>query len=168
MIIPVKRHGDKMEFYFAIFIRDLTREKFQDLINTLVKFGGRITQAEKDIIIGNTKDVRMIACLKKIKELYPESRFGFSQYLGLAKGLAKIANFGEILISEEIEKKTIDHYALTSLGMLTIEGMSSQILVCRVEQPIGSEQFPQSVSTTTQVPRSHELDSLKNLTRVSN
>ncbi len=157
-----------MDFYFAIFIRDLGRDKFQGIVDNLMKFGARLIQAEKDIIIAITKDIRMIACLQKIKELYPESRFGFSQYLGLAKGLSKIANFGEILISEEIEKKTIDRYTLTSLGMLTIEGMSSQILVCRVEQPIGSVEFPPSVSSNMQVSRNQELEALKNLIRVSN
>ncbi len=156
------------DYYFAIFVRDLTREKFQDLINALTRFGGRIIQTEKDSLIGSTKDIRMIACLQKMKELHAESRFGLSQYQGLAKGLAKIANFGELLISEEIEKQTIDHYALTSLGMLTIEGMASQILVCRVEQPVGAVQFPPSVSIAARVSRENELDALKNLIRVSN
>jgi tetratricopeptide (TPR) repeat protein/ABC-type lipoprotein export system ATPase subunit len=97
-----------------------------------------------------------------------EGRFGFSQYVGLAKGLAKIAKFQEILLSEEIEKQVIEKFTLSSLGMLSIEGMSSQILVCRVDNVVGELVFPKQKKEEPILSRKKEIESLKNLLTVAN
>lgn len=157
-----------MEYFLSIFIRGLTKEKFQDIIYNIEKFSGSIVQAEKDMILARSRDVNIISCLLKMKENYPEGRFGFSQYLGLAKGLAKIAKFEEILFSEEIEKQVIEKFALTSLGMLSIEGMSSQILVCRLDNVVGELVFPEQKKQELILSRKNEIESLKNLLTVTN
>lgn len=157
-----------MEYFLSIFIRDLTKEKFQDIIYNIERFSGNIIQAEKDMIIARSRDVSIISCLLKMKENYPEGRFGFSQYVGLAKGLAKIAKFQEILLSEEIEKQVIEKFTLSSLGMLSIEGMSSQILVCRLDNAIGDLVFPEQKKEEPILSRKKEIESLKNLLTVAN
>lgn len=157
-----------MEYFLSIFIRDLTKEKFQDIIYNIERFSGNIIQAEKDMIIARSRDVNIISCLLKMKENYPEGRFGFSQYVGLAKGLAKIAKFQEILLSEEIEKQVIEKFSLSSLGMLSIEGMSSQILVCRLDNAIGDLVFPEQKKEEPILSRKKEIESLKNLLTVAN
>jgi tetratricopeptide (TPR) repeat protein len=158
-----------MDYFFSILIRNLTRKKFFEVTDTIEKFGSHIDQAEKDIIIGRTKDITMLSCFFKMKEIYPEVRFGFSQYKGLALGLAKIAKFGEILISEDIEQKVIEQFEITSLGMLSIEGMSSQILVCRVDSTRGEATFPDIRETQVQtIPRTGELELLQNFLKISN
>lgn len=157
-----------MEYFLSIFIRDLTKDKFQDIIYNIERFSGNIIQAEKDMIIARSRDVNIISCLLKMKENYPEGRFGFSQYVGLAKGLAKIAKFQEILLSEEIEKQVIEKFTLSSLGMLSIEGMSSQILVCRVDNVVGELVFPEQKKEEPILSRKKEIESLKNLLTVAN
>lgn len=157
-----------MEYFLSIFIRDLTKDKFQDIIYNIERFSGNIIQAEKDMIIARSRDVNIISCLLKMKENYPEGRFGFSQYVGLAKGLAKIAKFQEILLSEEIEKQVIEKFTLSSLGMLSIEGMSSQILVCRVDNVVGELVFPKQKKEEPILSRKKEIASLKNLLTVAN
>ncbi len=157
-----------MEYFLSIFIRDLTKDKFQDIIHNIEKFSGNIIQAEKDMILARSRDVNIISCLIKMKENYPEGRFGFSQYVGLAKGLAKIAKFQEILLSEEIEKQVIERFTLSSLGMLSIEGMSSQILVCRVDNVVGEIVFPEQKKEEPILSRKREIESLKNLLTVAN
>ena len=157
-----------MEYFLSIFIRDLTKDKFQDIIYNIERFSGNIIQAEKDMIIARSRDVNIVSCLLKMKENYPEGRFGFSQYVGLAKGLAKIAKFQEILLSEEIEKQVIEKFTLSSLGMLSIEGMSSQILVCRVDNVVGELVFPEQKKEEPVLSRKKEIESLKNLLTVAN
>jgi len=157
-----------MEYFLSIFIRGLTKEKFQDIIYNIERFSGSIVQAEKDMIVARSRDVNIISCLLKMKENYPEGRFGFSQYIGLAKGLAKIAKFEEILFSEEIEKQVIEKFALTSLGMLSIEGMSSQILVCRLDNVVGELVFPEQKKQELILSRKKEIELLKNLLTVTN
>jgi len=157
-----------MEYFLSIFIRDLNQERFQDIIFNIEKFSGNIIQTEKNMIVARSRDVNIISCLLKLRESYPEGRFGFSQYLGLAKGLAKIAKFQEILISEEIEKQVIEKFSLSSLGMLSIEGMSSQILVCRIDKAAGELVFPAQEKEESMLSRKSEIDSLKNLLTVAN
>jgi len=157
-----------MEYFLSIFIRGLTKEKFQDIIYNIERFSGSIVQAEKDMIVARSRDVNIISCLLKMKENYPEGRFGFSQYIGLAKGLAKIAKFEEISFSEEIEKQVIEKFALTSLGMLSIEGMSSQILVCRLDNVVGKLVFPEQKKQELILSRKKEIELLKNLLTVTN
>ncbi len=157
-----------MEYFLSIFVRNLTQEKFYEIVKTIEKFSGHILRTEKDLIIGRSEDINIVSCLIKMKESYPEARFGFSQYIGLAKGLSKIAKFGEVLISEEIEQQVIEKFDITSLGMLSIEGMSSQILVCRIENPTGDLQFPEHKVEELTIHRKQEIESLKNLLRVSN
>ena len=157
-----------MEYFVAVFVRNLPCEQFYRLAETLERFSGQIIQAEKDLIIARSNDLNIISCIQKLKETYTEARFGFSQYIGLSRGLAKIAQFGELLISEEIEKSIMEHYEITSLGMLTIEGMSSQLLVCRVEKPVSDMVFPKVSSKSLMIERKRELESLENLLRVTN
>ncbi|HEC78116.1 MAG TPA: tetratricopeptide repeat protein [candidate division WOR-3 bacterium] len=157
-----------MDYYLSIFIRNLKKEDFFKLTDTFERFSAQIIQAEKDLILGKSGDINILSCLLKIKENFSEARMGFSRYPGLAKGLSKIAQFGEILISEEIEQQIIDSYEITSLGMLSIEGMSSQILVCKVENPTGEMKFPEQKKDGFMVSRKNEIEALKNLLRVSN
>jgi tetratricopeptide (TPR) repeat protein len=156
-----------MDYFISILIRELTRDKFIDLVRQLEGFGTVIDQTEKDTIIGRSRDINIIACFLKLKGQYPEARFGISQYIGLAKGLARIAKFGEILISEEIEQKVIESYQITSLGMLTIEGMKSQILVCRIDDPSRDLKYPERAPAEEMIPRKSEVDALKNLLTVT-
>lgn len=157
-----------MDYYLSVFVRNLSKGKFYEITETLEKFSGQIVQAEKDLIVGQSKDLNIISCFLQMKENYPEARFALSQYIGLAKGLSKIAKFGEVLISEEIEKQIIDKYTITSLGMLSIEGMSSQILVCRVESALDKVEFPEQKTEELIINRKNEIESLENLLRVSN
>ncbi len=157
-----------MEYYISIFIHNLTKENFNTITETIEQFSGYSIQVEKDLIVGQSKNINILSCLLKMKESHPEARFAFSQYIGLAKGLAKLAKSGEILISEEIEHQVIEKFDITSLGMLSIEGMSSQILVCRIEKPLGEIKFPEPKSKELIIYRKNDIESLKNLLRVSN
>ncbi len=157
-----------MSYYLSIAIRSAAKEKFFEIVDTIEKFSGKIEQTEKDLIIGSSDDVNIISCLIQMKENYPEAHSGFSQYLGIAKGLAKIAEAGEILVSEEIEKKIIEDFEITSLGMLSIAGMSSQILVCRVETPVKKLSFPETKTLKPLIPRKDDFEALKNMLRVTN
>lgn len=156
-----------MDYFITILIRELTREKFFDLIRQMEGFGTIIDQTEKDLVVGRHRDVNIIACLLKLRESYPEARFGFSQYVGLAKGLARIAKFGEILLSEEVEQKALEDYQITSLGMLSIEGMKSQILVCRVDASIRELKYPTRSAAEQAIPRTQEIEALKGLLSVT-
>lgn len=157
-----------MDYYLNIFVRNLTKDKFYDITTTIERFSGHIVQTEKDSITGRTDNINILSCFLKMKETYPEARFGFSQYTGLAKGLSKIAKFGEILISEEIEQQAIEDFDITSFGMLSIEGMSSQILVCRVDNALGEIKFPEQKTKKHIIYRKNEIKSITNLLRVSN
>ncbi|OPX18548.1 hypothetical protein BXT86_00615 [candidate division WOR-3 bacterium 4484_100] len=157
-----------MNYFFSIFLRDLNREKFYEIIETLEQFSGSIVEVEKSLILGQSDTVEIVASLLKMREFYPEMRFGFSQYPGLAKGLSRIAKFGEVLISEEVEQKLLDDFEITSLGMLTIEGMSSQILVCRIDQPRGDLKFPKQIRKENRISRAGQIDAMENLLSVSN
>ncbi len=154
--------------YLSVFVRSLPPDHFHDITDTLERFSCVISQAEKDLIVADCENVGIVACLLKMKEQYPEARFGFSQYIGLSKGLSKIAQFGEILVSEEIQQQVIDTYEITSLGMLSIEGMTSQILVYRIEQPAGELRFPDQKRKELTIHRKSEIESLNNLLRVAN
>jgi len=156
-----------MDYYFSIFIRNLKKDKFYDITENIEKFSGQLRSGEKDIILGRTDDINFISWLLQMRKSYPEAHFGFSQYLGLAKGLSKIAKPGEILISEEIEKKVIESCDITSLGMLSIEGMSSQILVCRIEKSVAKMKFPQPKPKLLQISRKGEVESLINFLKVA-
>jgi tetratricopeptide (TPR) repeat protein len=157
-----------MDYYFSIFIRELNKSNFKGIAETVEKFCGHLDQTERDLVVGRTTDVNILGCLFKMKENYPKARFGFSQYSGLAKGLSKIAQFGEILVSEEVEKKIIENYEITSLGMLSIEGMASQILVYRAEKPIKELLFPTPKPEAMNISRQSQIESLQNLMSVSN
>ncbi|MEO0184720.1 MAG: hypothetical protein ABIL20_02855 [candidate division WOR-3 bacterium] len=156
-----------MSYYIGIMIRDLKVKQFQNLIENLKRFGSNIEQAERHLIIFSNDDINIINCLYRLKELYPEIRFGLSQYIGIAKGLARIAQVGEILISAEIEPAVIEHFDITSLGMLTIEGMKTEILVCRIDGPKGKVNFPESKKPSEIIPRTIMLDAFKNLLNVT-
>ena len=97
------------------------------------RYWGRLDGGDKNLILGHSKTTDVIHCLLELKRKYPEARFGFSQHAALAQGLSKFAEQGEILISEEIEKMLIEHFEVTCLGMLSIQGMANEILVCRLE-----------------------------------
>ncbi|KPK72712.1 hypothetical protein AMJ87_03885 [candidate division WOR_3 bacterium SM23_60] len=154
--------------FLSIFVRSLAPEHFFDITDTLERFSCHTSHTEKDLITVECDSVDIIACLQDMKKTYSETRFGFSQYPGLATGLAKIAQFGEILVSEDIQKKILDTYDITSLGMLSIEGMSSQILVYRVDAPRGELRYPEQKKTAFVIQRGNEIESLNNLLRVAN
>ncbi|MEO0189717.1 MAG: tetratricopeptide repeat protein, partial [candidate division WOR-3 bacterium] len=126
-----------------------------------------IEQAEKHLLVFTNDDINIINCLFKLKESYPEIRYGISQYIGIAKGLARIARFGEILTSADTEPAIIENFDITSLGMLTIEGMKTEILVCRIDSPKGRERFPELKRQTRIIPRPLMIDAFKNLLNVT-
>lgn len=156
-----------MNYYIGILIRELKDEPFYNLIENLRRFNSRIEQVEKYLIICSNDDVNVINCLIKLKETYPEIRYGLSQYIGIARGLARIAQVGEILISADLESTVIDNFYITSLGMLTIEGMKTEILVCRVDGPKGEAKFPEFKRTSAIIPRATMIDSLKSFLKVT-
>ncbi|MEO0216320.1 MAG: tetratricopeptide repeat protein [candidate division WOR-3 bacterium] len=156
-----------MEYYISAIIRDLNESKFNSLIHTFNNFGGRIEQVEKNLIIASHNDIFFINCLFKLKENFQEIRFGISQYLGLTRGLAKIAQFGEILISQDIEQAVIENYQITSLGMLAVEGMKTQILVYRIDAPSSKITFPSPKLERTVITRAMTMDALRSLLSVA-
>lgn len=156
-----------MSYYIGVLIRDLKNERFHNLIENLNKFNSKIEQVEKHLIICSNDDINAINCLFKLKDTYPEIRYGLSQYIGIARGLARIAQVGEILISADLESVVIDNFYITSLGMLTIEGMKSEILVCRVDGPKGEVKFPELKKTSSIIVRTIMLDSLKSFLNVT-
>ncbi len=157
-----------MNYYISVFIRDLKIKQFLNLIETFKRFGCSVEQVEKNDIIFTADDVSFVGCLFKLKEIYNEIRFGISQYIGLARGISKIAQFGEILMSEEIEPILIENFSLTSLGMLSIEGMKSQILVYRVDAPsTGKYEVPAMKKKVRLIPRTIMIDALQSLLSVS-
>ncbi len=121
------------KFHFSINIEKLTPLQFADIAYRIERYWGHLEAGEKNLLIGHSNKTDVIHCLLELKEKYPEARFGFSQHAALAQGLSKFAEQGEILISEEIEKMVIEYFNVTCLGMLSIEGMANEILVCRLE-----------------------------------
>jgi len=156
-----------MPYYIGILIRDLKKRPFHNLIDNLKRFNSKIEHAEKHLIICANDDINIINCLFKLKEIYPEIRFGLSQYIGIAKGLSRIAQVGEILISADIEPTVIENFDITSLGMLTIEGMKTEILVCRVDGPKGKGKFPELKKCSSIIPRTIMLDAFKNFLNIT-
>jgi tetratricopeptide (TPR) repeat protein len=154
-------------FYIGVLIRDLKKKQFYKLLENLRSFGCKIEQAEKNLLICSSDDVCIINCIFKLRDLYPECRSGISQYIGIAKGLARIAQNGEILISADIEPAIIEDFDITSLGMLTIEGMKTEILVCRVDNPKGEAKFPTRKEYAKLIPRKLMEDAFKNLLNVT-
>ncbi|MEO0183277.1 MAG: AAA family ATPase [candidate division WOR-3 bacterium] len=154
-------------YYIGILIRDLKKKPFCKLIENLKKFGSKLEHAEKHLVVIANEDINIINCLFKLRELFPEIRFGVSQYLGIAKGLARIANIGEVLISSDIEPAVIEDFDITSLGMLTIEGMKSEILVCRIDGLKGVEKFPSVHSMCQMIPRTLMQEALHRLLSVT-
>lgn len=157
-----------MELYLSILLRELKPDQFYELLSLLERYGVNVETVEKDCVTGKLADVRFVYYLLKLRESYAEIRFGLSQYAGIARGLARIAKFGEILISEETEKELIERFQLSSLGMLSIEGMKSQILVCRVDGVMGREHLPDLKSTAQSlIPRTRQIESLQQLLTVT-
>lgn len=156
-----------MENFFSILLRDLTPDQFYDLLRQLETFGAAIDHTEKDMIVTRSSELQIIACLFKLRETYHEMRVGISNYIGLAKGLARIAKFGEILVSEEVERCAIEIFQITSLGMLSIEGMKSQILVNRIDAPFKELAFPKPRPRVPILSRAGDIDALKQLLTVT-
>jgi tetratricopeptide (TPR) repeat protein len=149
------------KFYFSINIEKLTLEQFSDIAYRVERYWGRIEAGEKDLIIGYSNTTDVIHCLLELKGKYPQAHFGFSQHAALAKGLSKIAEQGEILISEEIEKMVIEYFDVTCLGMLSIQGMTNEILVCRVERS-NKENIPLDLKTPSpHISRKGQVESLQ-------
>ncbi len=156
-----------MLFYIGILVRDLKKKQFYCLVENLKRFDCKIEQAEKHLIIFSNEEIAIINCLFKLKETYPEIRFGLSQYVGIAKGLSRIAQVGELLISADLESAVIENFDITSLGMLTIEGMKTELLVFRVDNPKAKETFPQLKRDLNIIPRAMMLEAFKNLFNVT-
>jgi len=156
-----------MNFYISILIRELKKDKFYELVSLLDGFSAVVEQIEKDMITCRADDLNTLHCLLKLKDTYPEIRIGISQYIGLSKGLTKVAKFGEILTTEEIEQKIIENFQIASLGMLSIEGMKTQILVCRVDDGTGEMKFPKKKEKINFIHRKLEIESLKNFLKVT-
>ncbi len=154
-------------YYIGILIRDLKKKQFQNLIENLKRFNSKIEQAEKHLMVFANDDINIINCLVKLKEAYPEIRTGISQYIGIAKGLARIAQMGEILTSADTEPAILESFDITSLGMLTIEGMKTEILVCRIDSPKGKEKFPELKIRSKIIPRPLMIDAFKNFLNVT-
>ena len=157
-----------MDFYLSINIPKLTKEQFSDIADLVESFRGRIESGEKDLVIGRSKDITMLHCLLQLKDQYDEAHFGFSQHAVLAKGLSKIAEQGEILVSEEIEKMAIDNFRVTCLGMLSIQGMANELLVCRLEGSADEEPpLPPLKPRSPHISRKGQVESLEHHLSVS-
>jgi tetratricopeptide (TPR) repeat protein len=157
-----------MDFYFSINIPRLTKEQFSGIADVIERFWGRIESGEKDLVIGRSKDITMLNCLLQLKDQYPEAHFGYSQHAVLAKGLSKIAEQGEILVSEEIEKMAVDDFYVTCLGMLSIQGMANELLVCRLERPTREElELPPFKPRSPHISRKGQVESLEHHLSVS-
>ncbi len=150
-----------MNFHFGINIPRLTRDQFFHIADTIERSWGRIDIGEKDLLIGSSKESNILCCLLQLKQEYSEARFGFSQHVALAKGLSKIAEKGEILISEEIEKIVIDDFNVTCLGMLSIQGLANEILVCRLEKPTKDVKPPRQRPAVPHISRRSQIESFE-------
>ncbi|UCF71150.1 MAG: tetratricopeptide repeat protein [candidate division WOR-3 bacterium] len=150
-----------MHFHFGINIPKLTKDQFFHIADTIERSWGRIDIGEKDLLIGSSKESNILCCLLQLKQEYPEARFGFSQHVALARGLSKIAEKGEILISEEIEKIVIDDFNVTCLGMLSIQGLANEILVCRLEKPTKDVKPPKQKPAAPHISRRSQIESLE-------
>lgn len=150
-----------MSFHFAVNIQKLAPEEFLEIADMAERSWGRIDAAETGMITGSGKDSTILSCLLKIRDNYPEARFGFSQHAMLARGLSKIAEKGEILISEDIEKIVMDAFKVTCLGMLSIHGMTNEILVCRLEEPLKEIKYPAPKPLVPHIPRRSQIESLE-------
>lgn len=156
-----------MSFHFGVNIQKLSWDQFIDIADTIERSWGHVYSAEKDLLVGSSKERNILCCLLELKERYPEARFGFSQHTALAKGLSKIAEKGEILISEEIEKIVIDDFKVTCLGMLSIQGMANEILVCKLEEPNKEIIPPKEKPRWPQISRRSQVESLAHHLSVS-
>jgi tetratricopeptide (TPR) repeat protein len=156
-----------MKFYFGINIQKLTYEQFSDLTDAVERYWGQIESGERNLIVGHSSKIEVINCLLKLKDQYPEAHFGFSQHAALAKGLSKIAEQGEILISEEIEKMVIEDFQVTCLGMLSIQGMANEILVCRLDRPAKAHKPFELKTRVPQISRKGQVESLEHHLSVS-
>ncbi len=154
-------------YYIGILVRDLKEKQFYNLLENLKKFGCGIEYTEKHLIMCSNEEISIINCMTKLKESHTEIRFGMSQYIGIAKGLCKIAQVGEILIAADLEPAVIENFDITSLGMLTIEGMKTEMLVYRIDSPKGKETFPQPKKYSNIIPRTMMLDTFKSLLNVT-
>ncbi len=154
-------------YYIGILIRDLKKKQFHNFIEDLKRFGSKIEPPEKHLLVFSIDDINIVNCLFKLKGIYPEIRAGISQYIGIAKGLARIAQIGEILTSADTEPVILENFDITSLGMLTIEGMKTEILVCRIDNPKGKEKFPEFKKHSKIIPRSLMIDAFKNFLNVT-
>ncbi|MGB7055736.1 MAG: tetratricopeptide repeat protein [bacterium] len=156
-----------MKFYFSINIQKLTIEQFSEMVHRVERYLGHVEAGEKDLVIGCSKTTGVMNCLLELKEKYQEAHFGFSQHAALAKGLSKIAEQGEILISEEIEKMVIEDFDVTCLGMLSIQGMANEILVSRLERP-NKETVPADLKAPVpHISRKGQVESLQHHLSVS-
>lgn len=156
-----------MNLYFGINIQKLTKAQFSDIINTVNACRGRIESGDKDLVVGYSKDLNIITCLLQIRETYPTAHFGFSQHEALAKGLSKIAEQSEILLSEDIEKMILKDYQVTTLGMLSIEGMANEILVSRLERSLTEMKPPELITRSPHISRKGQVESLEHHLSVS-
>ncbi|UCG30490.1 MAG: hypothetical protein JSV53_01030 [candidate division WOR-3 bacterium] len=156
-----------MNFHFGINAQKLTLDQFTDIVDTVERSWGRIDSADKDLLVGSSEESNILCCLLELKEKYPDAHFGFSQHIALAKGLSKIAEKGEILISEEIEKIVIDDFKVTCLGMLSIQGMANEILVCKLEEPNKEITPPAPKPRWPHISRRSQLESLEHHLSVS-
>lgn len=156
-----------MNFYFGINVQKLTKAQFSDITNTVCAFRGRLESGDKDLVAGYSKDLNILACLLQLKETYPTAHFGFSQHAVLAKGLSRIAEQGEILVSEEIEKMILKDFQVTTLGMLSIEGMANEILVSRLERPLTDVKPPEVICRSHHISRKGQVESLEHHLSVS-
>jgi len=156
-----------MNFHFGINIQKLSWDQFNGIADIIERSWGRIDSAEKDLLVGSSKDSNILCCLLELKEKFPDAHFGFSQHAALAKGLSKIAEKGEILISEEIEKIFIDDFKVTCLGMLSIQGMANEILVCKLEEPTKEIIPPKPKPKWPHISRHSQVESLEHHLSVS-
>ncbi len=148
-------------YHFGIHIPKLSQEAFFEIADMVERCWGRVDSGDKEMIVGSCRESNILSCLMQIREKYPEAHFGFSQHIALAKGLSKIAEKGEILISEEIEKIVIDDFNVTCLGMLSILGTANEILVCRLEKPVREVKHPKPKPPTPHISRRSQIESFE-------
>jgi len=123
-----------MDCFVSVMLRDSSLPGFYRMLDFVRSFGGTVFETEKEIITFSFDDVNVGAkVLYGLTKNFEKSSGGISQFAGLSKGFAKIAQPGEILLAEEIIPPLMDWIEITSMGMLSMDGMKTQLLVYSVD-----------------------------------
>ncbi len=123
-----------MDCFVSVMLRDRSLTGFNRMLDFVRSYGGTVFETESEIITFSFDDVNAAAkVLHSLTKNFEKSSGGISQFAGLSKGFAKIAQPGEILLAEEIIPPLMDWIEITSMGMLSMDGMKTQLLVYSID-----------------------------------